>query len=484
MAAFAARVALRVLPLLARKRQMGQDVFGFWRREERPAHLFAVFAACNVAVLAGCGEKDLVAVAKEAIRAAAHAANIPDIAANANANAAGYAASTAYTTYTTYSTYTTATAINAADAAAFAFAAADDDKYDIVGSVNADVAILISKKYSTIQFLTLPLWPNGLPEHFQLFLQDLAVAAKALDPGFSYWLDFYQDRLDGKAPDIAMLRQAALLPESIRSQGAAQINAYLLQLRDKTAEKPLNRVRAIFIGYGEAGKTSLIRVLHGQEVCAQEKQTAGIDIHEWPVPDTAIQAHFWDFGGQVMVHATHQLFLREACLYVLVISARSEINATEQAEYWLEHVKNFGGNSAVIIVGNRADQADLNLDMGLLRQKYPNIVKYCPLSCTGAKTTHRSHYDDFYQAFCQQLSALGTHQVMFTTPQFALLQALRASRASFLAKTDFDELCAANRVSLAEAQKRDFLLTTLDNLGVIIHFKQLPFVDGYVLNPR
>ena len=40
-----------------------------------------------------------------------------------------------------------------------------------------------------------------------------------------------------------------------------------------------------------------------------------------------------------MVHATHQLFLRESCLYVLVISARSEINATEQAEYWLEHVK-------------------------------------------------------------------------------------------------------------------------------------------------
>ncbi len=432
--AFAARVALPVLPLLARKRQGNQEVFWFWPQEKRAEHLFAMFAACNVAVLSGHGEKDLVTVARKA-------------------------------------------------ATAYAAAAAAERHY-IIDSINADITLIISKQYSKNQFLTLPLWPNGLPKPFQSFLQDLATAAKTLDPGFAYWLDFYLDRLNGKAPAIAMLRQAALLPESIESQGAAQINAYLLQLRDKPDVKPLNRVRAIFIGYGEAGKTSLIRVLHNQEVCPQEKQTVGIDIHEWRVPDTAIQGHFWDFGGQVMVHATHQLFLREACLYVLVISARSEISATGQAEYWLEHVKNFGGNSAVIIVGNRADQADLNLDMGLLRQKYPNIVKYCPLSCTGAKTTHKSHYDDFYQEFCQQLRTLGTHQVMFTAPQFALLQALRDSKSSFLAKPDFDALCETNQVNLDEAQKRDFLLTTLDNLGVIIHFKQLPFVDGYVLNPR
>ena len=66
--------------------------------------------------------------------------------------------------------------------------------------------------------------------------------------------------------------------------------------------------------------------------------TAGIDIRDWPVPQTAIKAHFWDFGGQVMAHATHQFILRSDCLYVVVLNARSEINSNEQAEYWLEHV--------------------------------------------------------------------------------------------------------------------------------------------------
>lgn len=68
-----------------------------------------------------------------------------------------------------------------------------------------------------------------------------------------------------------------------------------------------------------------MRVLHDEPVAETEPMTAGLDIREWPVPGTDIKAHFWDFGGQVMAHATHQLFLRESCLYVLVISSRSEI---------------------------------------------------------------------------------------------------------------------------------------------------------------
>ncbi len=118
--------------------------------------------------------------------------------------------------------------------------------------------------------------------------------------------------------DLAFLEQLRSIPHAIQAQGVAQVNAYLANLH--LAIKPLNRVRAIFIGYGDAGKTSVIRVLHDEEVSAGEQaMTPGIEIREWPVPDTDITAHFWDFGGQVMVHAAHQLFLRDSCLYVLVI---------------------------------------------------------------------------------------------------------------------------------------------------------------------
>jgi len=78
----------------------------------------------------------------------------------------------------------------------------------------------------------------------------------------------------------------------------------------------------------------------------------------------------------VIAHATHQFFLRSGCLYVLVMDSRAEINATEQAQYWLEHVKAFAGSAPVILVGNKADKVRINPDVESLKERYPNIVGF------------------------------------------------------------------------------------------------------------
>jgi C-terminal of Roc, COR, domain/Ras of Complex, Roc, domain of DAPkinase len=495
--AFTVRAALRLLPLLAAPSGGAAAGLSPLLGKKNGKPILTVFAACNIATLVGNGEPDFQQAARTAANAAFDEIDALDEGTVGAGTAVGYLTA-AYAAYAAI-----ATAVGVADAADAADAAADAAA--VANAANAvsaaygwyatevlhnDIEILLNNLMPVSKFIALPLWPGDLPESLLHYWQILEQSMLALDSGFAFWLDLYQDRLDGKPMEVALMREAALLPESIAAQSVPQINAYLLQLREQSrlpappVLKPLNRVRAIFIGYGEAGKTSLIRVLHGQEVCQQEPQTAGIDIHEWPVPGTAIQAHFWDFGGQVMVHATHQLFLRESCLYVLVLSARSEINATEQAEYWLEHVKSFGGNSPVLIVGNRADQANLNINMASLCEKYPNIVRYFPLSCLHAKTSHQPHYQTFYGEFCQQLRALGLHQVMFTPPQFSVLQSLRNSTDSFLSQEAFAALCDQHRLSDEGVHNRTWLLDILDKLGSIIHFPTLPFIDGYVLNPR
>ncbi|WP_338849848.1 COR domain-containing protein [Massilia sp. W12] len=405
------------------------------------------------------------------------------------ADYAAYAADAAdYAAYAAAAADAAAAAAYAADAAAAAaYAAAADSAADyIIHATQADIKKISAAPENITAFLEQPLWPDRIPNFIQTLLPEFKKAALALDPGFQFWLDFYQERLLGKPSDFKLLLEAATIPDSLYQQGAAAVNAYLMRIRNKSASAPLNLVRAIFIGHGEAGKTSLIRVLHDLPVQAREEQTPGVDIHEWSVPGTQIKAHLWDFGGQVMAHATHQLFLRESCLYVLVISARSEINATEQAEYWLEHVKSFGGNANIIIVGNRAEEVDLNIDMGMLKQKYPNIVRYFPLSCRHAKDSHASHYQAFHQEFCQQLRQLGTHQILFTAEQFAVMQNLREQtpKTSFLSKAAFEALCEQYHITRDINAGRAWLLDILDKLGVIIHFKTLPFADGYVLNPR
>ena len=43
----------------------------------------------------------------------------------------------------------------------------------------------------------------------------------------------------------------------------------------------------------------------------------------------------------------------------------------------------FGDNARVMLVGNKADQVAVNLDLFSLRQKYSNVIDFYPLSCTG-----------------------------------------------------------------------------------------------------
>jgi len=240
-----------------------------------------------------------------------------------------------------------------------------------------------------------------------------------------------------------LLKKQLNIPAEIHGQGSKAVNAYLATLASSEKTKSLNLVRAIFIGNGGAGKTSLIRALYNEPVVAgEEKMTPGIAIREWPVEGTAITARLWDFGGQVMSHSTHQFFLRERCLYILALDARTEINVNDQAEYWLEHVKAFGKNAAVMLVGNKCDLTPVNLDMRALTEKYPNVVGFYSFSCTQVADKYKHQYETFRADLIEQLQKTGTHQLYFTENQFSLLQSVRerSPKNVFLSHDEFDQL--------------------------------------------
>src|SRR5205823_9778700 len=106
------------------------------------------------------------------------------------------------------------------------------------------------------------------------------------------------------------------------------------------------------------GKTSLIkRLVHGQ-FDIHEAETPGIEIQSWPVTladGDSVRLHVWDFGGQEILHATHQFFLTERTVYLLVLSGR-EGSAGEDAEYWLQLIRSFGADSPVIVALNKSQQ--------------------------------------------------------------------------------------------------------------------------------
>jgi len=458
VAGFATRMATYVLPVLATNCDKAGFLW-FWKDEKREKHLLSLFRALNIAWYVARAsdvgeEKNIFAYAFVYANAAADAA-------------AGAAADAVYAK----------AAANAAKAAAYA-ASADNAATYAANAAAYDIAIIeFNLLTSPDNYLSQP-----LPKHHQseLFIQSLRKI------GFDYWADWYQERLDGKPLDLELIEKTISLPDEITTKSPREINAYLASLR--IAKQPLNKVRVIFIGHGAAGKTSLVRALHGESVVAgQEQMTCGIDIRHWALPESEIKAHFWDFGGQVMAHATHQFFLRSRCVYVLVLDARSDVNANMQAEYWLEHVRAFGSDAPVLIVGNKADLAPINLNFNSLKEKFENIIDLYPLSCTKYQADYKPEFERFLRDFSKIIrETVKRQQIYFTDAHFNVLTKLQkfTPAKAFLEEKEFHQICNQFNVKQEGELNRQWLLKLLDDLGVIIHFEKIHWSKAYVLNPH
>lgn len=481
--------------------------FKYWEEDLRGEHLLAILTAQQVSInFAAFGQDILInKVSNQAANACVTTkANTYDIEAAHVTHAtvdmyAAYAAAYAYHTIKSDKKrgYEEASLMQeksfVVNAAIRSIKDSTNDIIDVEKDIESDLKAIKSKwsfisgikKPDLLDFLFSPLWTSNTAEDWNLLHSQFNKSLVDLNEGFSVWIQWYKDRVNGVPLKQEIEQKWLDIPYEIRSQGAKALNAYQAALKEKKP-KPLNLVRAIFIGSGESGKTSLIRKIKGESVLeGEEKMTPGIEIREWSVPKTKIKARFWDFGGQVMSHSTHQFFLREHCLYILVIDARTEINANDQAEYWLEHVKAFGNNAPVMLVGNKSDLTAVNLDMNALNDKYPNIVSFYPISCVSKTKHHNNCYRIFHDDLIDRLKKSSTSQVKFTRNQFEVLKQVRklSQNNTFLKHNEFTKLCKKYEISKTGFSQQSFL-EILDSLGEIIYFPDLDWEEDYILNPR
>jgi hypothetical protein len=113
------------------------------------------------------------------------------------------------------------------------------------------------------------------------------------------------------------------------------------------------------------------------------EKTDGIRITEWPLRlnrDEHVRLNIWDFGGQEIMHATHQFFLTERSLYLLVLTGR-EGSEDADAQYWLKFIDSFGAESPIIVVLNKINVHPFDLNRRGLQQKYPAIREFIKTDC-------------------------------------------------------------------------------------------------------
>jgi internalin A len=148
---------------------------------------------------------------------------------------------------------------------------------------------------------------------------------------------------------------------------------YYFRIRNKP--RALNEAKLILVGYSSVGKTSVVNWLVHNRFESSEMQTEGIKITPWSLrlnEGEDVGINIWDFGGQEIMHSTHQFFLTKRSLYLLVLNGRQG-HEDDDAEYWLSLIESFDEDSPVIVVLNKINEYAFDVNRCALKQKFPAI---------------------------------------------------------------------------------------------------------------
>ncbi len=260
----------------------------------------------------------------------------------------------------------------------------------------------------------------------------------------------------------------------IAEQGIDAIREYFAALEGE--ERLLNEVKIILVGDGASGKTSLSRCFMGGRFNPTEETTHGIRLKNWQVeaPDRQLRCNLWDFGGQEIMHATHQFFLSRRSLYVLVLDGRRD----ERPEYWLRLIETFGGDSPILVVLNKYDtNPGFNLNRPELERKFPGIRGFWRTSCATGQ-----YIDNFKEALVRELAMVPLIKTRWANSWFAVKQFLENLEDPCISYRRFEHICTD--AGVIKKSSRDVLLEFLHDLGIVIHFKEFELEDAHVLDPE
>ncbi|MEH2286497.1 leucine-rich repeat domain-containing protein [Nostoc sp.] len=266
--------------------------------------------------------------------------------------------------------------------------------------------------------------------------------------------------------------------EIFNSGHTKEILNYLRQICTSET-RPLHEAKLLLIGQGSVGKTSLIKRLIRHKYDKDQPQTDGLNVETWNVQVNSkdIRLNVWDFGGQEIYHATHQFFLTKRSLYLLVCNCRTS-EEENRIEYWLKLIESFGGQSPVIIVGNKKDEQPLDINRKALREKYPNIQAIIETSCQ-----ENIGIDELRTAILQQIAKLKEVYDLLPLAWFEVKEQLESMTEDFISYNRYIGIC--HQKEIPEEQNQEQLIDLLHRLGLVLNFRDHPILkDTNVLKPN
>jgi small GTP-binding protein len=239
--------------------------------------------------------------------------------------------------------------------------------------------------------------------------------------------------------------------------------------------KTVNEFKVLFLGEGGAGKTSLMNVLLGKTFSPTEQRTDGINLDSYIFQehDKQITANLWDFGGQEIMHSTHQFFLTKRSMYILVLDGRRH----EKPEYWLQMIEAFGDDSPIIVVLNKMDEnPSFEVNRENLQRKYKGISSFHRVSCYNGEGVA-----DVKNAIIKNIGNVEILRTELAKSWIDVKSNLENMTQHYINARQYENLCQEQGVK--KEKQQTVLVELLHDLGTVLHFGECGLNHMYVLEP-
>jgi small GTP-binding protein len=251
------------------------------------------------------------------------------------------------------------------------------------------------------------------------------------------------------------------VPVEISSQGVSGIINYYLSLGDNVQ---LFEAKLLIVGQGNVGKTYIMnRLIH--DSIPVTYTTEGIDIKTWKIETSSssdFRVNIWDFGGQEIYHSTHQFFLTNRSLYMLIWEARTDQHLIS-FDYWLNIIRLLSNNSPVIIVLNKIDERIANIDEKSLKAKFKNIASFHQVSAKSGQ-----NIDLLTKKIGTEIDSLPLIGDMLPKVWLEIRTILESLDSNYISTEDYLTICNQHGLSNKRAL---FLSQYFHDLGVFLHFQ-------------
>ncbi|MER7664866.1 COR domain-containing protein [Streptomyces sp. NPDC096193] len=273
-------------------------------------------------------------------------------------------------------------------------------------------------------------------------------------------------------------------PPEIISAGAQAVVSFLAEMGRDSVHQWASKI--VVVGEGRVGKTSLLRALRGEPHNRHEASTHGLTVDglnlSHPNPpggeDVTMRLSTWDFGGQEIYHATHQFFLTDRSLFLLLWDAQIGWEGSK-LHYWLDMIKARAPQAPVVLVATHLGPRPPDLPLTEIKETYPGLI----VASLAADSESRVGIEEVRECLRREAACLPLMGATWPRRWLQAVDAVRAATVKHVAPEQLYVLMAEHGVT--DGAHQQALTAALHSLGDLLFYPDdEELCDLVVLRPQ